>query len=102
MPGALDVVVCREEEALEVPDENVLEREQGVQKERIDVLKPVHRRAGIMRGKAEEAAAFNGIIFAVEIDAGVVPAMVEDAPHVRADAAQVEDVVQRFVDAWAL
>jgi hypothetical protein len=66
------------------------------------VLEPVHRYAGIVRGKAEEAAAFDGIVLAMEVDAGVVSAMVEDAPHVRADAAQVEDVVQGFVDDRAL
>jgi hypothetical protein len=35
----------------------------------------------------------------MEIDAGVMAAMMEDAPHVRADAAQIEDIVQGFVDA---
>jgi hypothetical protein len=35
----------------------------------------------------------------VEIDAGVMAPMMEDPPHVRADSAQIEDVVQDFVDA---
>jgi hypothetical protein len=34
----------------------------------------------------------------VEIDAGVMAPMMEDTPHVRADSAQIEDIVQGFVD----
>ena len=51
-----------------------------------------------MGGKAKDAASRKRIIFAVEIDAGVMATMMEDTPHVRADSAQIEDIVQGFVD----
>ncbi len=34
----------------------------------------------------------------MHIDAGMVPAMVQDAPHIRTDPANVEDIVERFVN----
>jgi len=50
--------------------------------------------ARIHRGKAKDAASRKRIIFAVEIDAGVMAPMMEDTPHVRADSAQIEDIVE--------
>ena len=98
MPGALQVVVGREEKALKVPDEHVVEREQRVKKQRIDVLEPVQRRAGFMGRKPKDAASCKRVVFAVEIDAGVVASMMEDAPHVGVDSAKIEDIVQSLVD----
>src|SRR5208282_6743031 len=89
----------REEKALEVPEEHIVEREHGIKEERIDVLEPVPGRAGFIGGKAKDAASRERIIFAVEIDAGVMTAMMENTPHVRADSAQIEDIVQGLVDA---
>src|SRR5208282_4097659 len=88
----------REEKALEVPEEHIVEREHRIQEERIDVLEAVPRRAGFMGSKAKDAASRKRIIFAVEIDAGVMAPMMEDTPHVRADSAQIEDIVQGFID----
>src|SRR3984957_2904469 len=34
----------------------------------------------------------------MEIDAGVMPPMMENTPHVRTDSAQVEDIIQGFID----
>src|SRR5271170_6443322 len=99
MIGAFQVIVGREEKALEVPEKHIVEREHRIQEKRIDVLKAVPRRAGFMGGKAKDATSRKRIIFAVEIDAGVMAPMVEDTPHVRADPAQIEDIVQGFVDA---
>src|SRR5271163_3429902 len=98
MIGAFQIIVGREKKAFEVPEEHIVEREHRIQEERIDVLEAVPRRAGFMGGKAKDAASRKRIIFAVEIDAGVMAPMMEDTPHVRADSAQIEDVVQSFVD----
>src|ERR1700749_278876 len=53
-----------------------------------------------MRREPEDSAPRKSVVFTVEIDAGVVASMVEDAPHVGTDSAEVEDVVQRLVDEW--
>ena len=50
-----------------------------------------------MGREAKDAASCKRVIFAVKIDAGVVAAMMEDTPHVRADSAEIEDIVQRLV-----
>src|SRR5277367_6799511 len=99
MIGAFQIIVGREEKAFKVPKENIIEREKRVKEQRIDVLEPVPWRVGFMRGKAKDAASRKRVIFAVEIDAGVMAAMMQDAPHVRADSAQIEDIVQSLVDA---
>src|SRR5271166_7075419 len=99
MIGAFQIIVRREEKALEVPEEHIVEREHGIKEQRIDVLELVPRRAGFIGGKAKDAASRKRIILAVEIDAGVMAPMMEDAPHVRADSTQIEDIVQGFVDA---
>ena len=96
--GALQIVVLWGEKALEVPDEYVVERKQSVKQQHVDVLKPVQWRPGLMGRKAKNAASRKRIVFTVEIDAGVMAPMMEDAPHVGADSAQIEDVVQGFVD----
>src|SRR5271154_7181418 len=96
--GALQIIVGREEKALEVPEEYIVEREHGIKEQRIDVLEPVPRRAGFIGGEAKDAASRKRIIFAMEIDAGVMAAMMENTPHVRADSAQIENIVQGFVD----
>jgi hypothetical protein len=54
--------------------------------------------AGFIGRKAKDAASGERIVFAVEIDAGVMAPMVEDTPHVRADSTEIEDIVQGFVD----
>jgi hypothetical protein len=51
-----------------------------------------------MRSEPEDASPGKCIVFAVEIDAGVVASMVEDTPHIRTDSAEIEDVVQSLVD----
>src|SRR5580658_8055233 len=99
MIGTFQIIVGREEKALEVPEEHIVEREHRIQEKRIDVLEAVPRRAGFMGGKAKDAASGKRIIFAVEVDAGVMAPVMEDTPHVRADSAQIEDIVQGFVDA---
>src|SRR5271155_2491726 len=99
MIGLFQVIEGREEKALEVPEEHIVEREHCIKKQRVDVLEAVPRRAGFMGGKAKDAASRKRIIFASEIDAGVMAAMMEDTPHVRADSAQIEDIVQGLVDA---
>ena len=98
MFGAFQIIMGREEKALEVPDEHIVEREQRVNKQRVEVLEAVPGRPGFIGRKAKNAASRKRIIFAVEIDAGVMAPMMQDTPHVRADSAQVEDIVQRFVD----
>jgi len=98
MAGAFEIVVGGEEKGLEVPYEDVIEREHGVKEQRVDVLKSVPSGAGFVGGKPEDAASGEGVVFAVEIDAGVVASMVEDTPHVRVDSADIEDVVERFID----
>src|SRR5271155_237904 len=97
MLGASQIFVVREEKALEVPEKHVIEREQRVNEQRIDVLEPVPWQPGFIGRKAKDAASRKRVIFAVEIDAGVMAPMMEDAPHVRTNSAQVEDIVQGFV-----
>lgn len=98
MFGAFQIFVGREEKALEVPKEHVVKREQCVNEQGIDVLESVPWRPGFIGREAENAASRKRIVFAVEIDAGVMAPMMEDTPHVRIDSAQVEDIVQGFVD----
>jgi hypothetical protein len=49
-----------------------------------------------MGRKPKDAASRKRVVFAVEIDAGVVAPMMQDAPHVRVDSANIEDIVQRL------
>src|SRR5580700_4004327 len=99
MVGAFQIIVGREEKALEVPEKHIVEREQCVKEQGIDVLEAVPWSARVMGGKAKDAAPGKRIIFAVAIDAAVVAAMMEDTQHVGADCAQIENTVQGFVDA---
>src|SRR5580700_10136331 len=78
MFGAFQIFVGREEKAFEVPEEHIVEREQCIKEQRIDVLEPVPWRTGFIGGKAKDAASRKRIIFAVEIDAGVMAPMMED------------------------
>src|SRR5215469_11049134 len=90
VPGAPQVFVGGKEEALKVTEEHIVDRKQRVNEQSIDMLKPVPWRPGFIGRKAKDAAPRKRIIFAVEIDAGVMAAMVEDSPHVRVDTAKVE------------
>src|ERR1700723_4752609 len=98
MIRAFQIIVGREEKALEIPEEHIVQREHRIKKQRVDVLEAMPRRAGFIRGKAKDTAPRKRIIFAVEIDAGVMAAMMENTPHVGADSAQIEDIAQGFVD----
>src|SRR5882672_7959731 len=93
MPGTFQVIVGGEEEALEVPDEDIVEGEHGVEEQSVPVLEAVVRRPGLVGREAKYAAPGERVVFAVEIDAGVVPAMMENPPHVRTDAANIENIV---------
>lgn len=97
MPGAPQVLVSGEKKALKVAEEHVVEGKHGVDKKSVDVLKAVPWRPRFMGRKPEDAAAGKRIVFAVEIYTGVVTAMMEDSPHVRVDAAKIEDIVERLV-----
>jgi hypothetical protein len=82
MPGPAQIVVGRKEKALKVPYENIIKGEQRVQEQRVDVLEPLQRLARFMGRKPKEAASRQRVVFAVDIDAGVVASMMEDTPHV--------------------
>src|SRR5208283_5704374 len=97
MHRAFQISVGREEKGLEVPYENIIERKQRVEEERIDVLEPLQRRAGLVGRKPKEAAPRKRVVFSVEIDAGVVASVMEDTPHVRVDSTNVENIVQGLV-----
>src|SRR6267154_698487 len=97
MPGALQIFVGREKEALKVSNENIVEREHGIKEQRVDVLEPVMAHAGFIRREPKDAASGKRVVFAMEIDARMVPAMMENPPHVGADSADIENVVQGFV-----
>src|SRR5271168_1530032 len=99
MIGAFQIIVGREEKTLEVPEEHIVKGEHCIKEQRVDVLETVPWRPGFIWCKAKDAASRKRIIFAVEIDAGVMSAMVEDTPHVRTDSAQIEDIVQGLVNA---
>ena len=73
----------REEKALKIPYENVIEREQRVQEQRVDVLEPLKTGEGFVGRKPKEAASRQCVVFRVDINAGMVASMVEDTPHVR-------------------
>src|ERR1700761_505796 len=62
------------------------------------MLEPVPGRTGLVGRKAKEAAPGKSIIFAMEIDAGVMAPVMENTPHVRADSTQIEHIIQGFVD----
>src|ERR1700733_7973579 len=86
MFGAFQIIVGREEKAFEVPEEHIVKREHRIKEQRIKVLEAMLRRAGFIRGKAKDAASGKRIIFSMKIDAGMMAAMMEDTPHVRADS----------------
>src|SRR3974377_1198689 len=56
MLGALQIFVGREEKALEVPEEHIVEREQRVKKQRINVLEPVPWRPRFIGRKEKNPA----------------------------------------------
>src|ERR1700722_246019 len=56
MPGAAQVIVFGKEKTLEVPEEDVIEREHRVNQQRINVLEAVPRQLGFIRRKAKNAA----------------------------------------------
>src|SRR5271154_6783232 len=85
MPRTLQIVVGWEEKALKVPYEHIVEREHRVEEQRIDVLEPLQGLARFVWGKPKDAASRKSVVFAVDIDAGVVAPMVEDTPHVGVD-----------------
>src|SRR5260370_6249411 len=97
MPGPAQIVVGRKEKALKVPYENIIKREQRVQEQHVDVLEPLQRLARFMGRKTKDAASRQRVVFAVDIDAGVVASLMEDTPHVRVDSANIKDIVQGFV-----
>src|SRR5580704_17348601 len=97
MPCAFQIVVGWEEKALKVPYENIIEREHRVKEQRIEVLEPVPPRTGFVGRKPKDSASCKRVVFAVEIDAGVVASMMEDTPHVRVNSANIEGIVQGFV-----
>src|SRR5580658_1552593 len=99
MFGSPQIFVGREEKALEVPEEHIIDRKQRINEQRVDVLEAVPWRAGFVGRKTKDAAAGKRVIFAVKVDAGVMAPVMEDTPHVRVDSAQIEDIVQGFVDA---
>ena len=82
MLGAFQIVVRREEKALEVSYENIIERKQRVDQERINVLEALPATAGFVRRKSKNAAPRKCVVLGVKVDAGVVPAMMQDTPHV--------------------
>src|ERR1700752_5068919 len=56
MISAFQIIVRREEKALEVPEENIVEREHRIKEQRIDVLEAVPWRAGFIRCKTKDSA----------------------------------------------
>src|ERR1700683_58810 len=97
MFGAFQISVSRKEEAFEIPHENIVERKESVDEQRIDMLEPMPRCARFVRRKAEDAASRKRVVFTVKIDAGVVAPMMENPPHVRVDSTNIENIVQDFV-----
>ena len=61
------------------------------------MLESLQARAGLVGRKPKDAASGERVVFTVEINAGVVAAMMENSPHVRVDSANVENIVQDFV-----
>jgi hypothetical protein len=100
MPGPIQIVVGRKEKALKVSYENIIKREKRVQEQRVDMLEALQRPAGFMGRKPKDAASRKRVVLALDIDARMVPSMVEDTPHVRVDSANIEDIVQGFVYGW--
>src|SRR5579863_3258670 len=92
------IVVGGEEKALEVPHEYIVERKHRVKEQRIDVLEALQGHPGFMRCKPKDAASRKRVVFPLKVDAGVMTSMMEDAPHVGADSANIENIVQGFVD----
>jgi hypothetical protein len=97
MPGAFQIVMGREEKTLNVPQKNIIEREQGVKEQRIDVLEAVQARSGFMGREPKDASSRERVVFVMEIDAGVVASMMKDTPHIGVNSAKVEDIIQDLV-----
>src|SRR5258706_14347425 len=97
MPGALQIFVGREEKALKVSNENIVEREHGIKEQRVDVLEPVMAHAGFIGREPKDAASGKRVVFAVQVDAGMVPAVMENPPHGGADSANIENIDQGLV-----
>src|ERR1700677_4959344 len=56
MMRASQIFMGRKEKTLEVPEEHIIEREHGVNEERVEVLEPVPWRPRFVRCKAKDAA----------------------------------------------
>src|ERR1700680_624639 len=56
MLSASQIFMGWKEKALEVPKEHIIEREHGVNEQRVDVLEPMPWRPGFIRRKAKYAA----------------------------------------------
>jgi hypothetical protein len=97
---ALQISVGWEKKAFEVSYQDIVEGKERVKKQCIDVLKPLQIGARFVGRKPEDSASGECVVFTVEIDAGMVSSMMEDAPHVRVDAAKIENIVQDFVYGW--
>ena len=97
MFGAFQISVGGKEEALKVSQENIIEGKESVNEQRVDVLEPVPGCARFVWRKAKDAASGKRVIFPMQIDAGVVPSMMQDAPHVRIDSTDIENIIQSFV-----
>lgn len=95
------IVVGWKEETLEIAHKNVVQREEGVEHEGINVLEAVDGLVLLVWCEAQKAAAGKSVIFAVDVDTGVMPAVVQDAPHVGTDAADIEDVIESLVYRFA-
>ncbi len=61
------------------------------------MLEPLQGLPGLVGGKPKQAASGKCVVFTVEIDAGVVAAVMKDTPHVRTNSTNIEDIVQGFV-----
>jgi hypothetical protein len=95
--GIVDVLVVLEEKVLEVLDENKVQGCHRIHEKDINMLKPVHLFQGGIRRKTENAMGINPFIFPMHIHDGVVANVVHDPPHIRTDAAGIQDVAQDFV-----
>src|SRR5271156_4296379 len=72
MFGTFQIIVGWEEKTREVPDQHIVEGEQRVNEKSIEVLEPVPWRSRFIGRKAKDAAPGQRIVFAVEIDAGMI------------------------------
>ena len=61
------------------------------------MLEALHRPVRFVGCEAQETAAGKGVIFTMNVYTGMVSAVVQDAPHIRADPAEIEDIVKGLV-----